>query len=545
MHRPIIFLSLALLHLPICAQSFSNWGYWLSDIQPSVVSSSEYEMVVIDYSCDGIDAFTREEVKAMKKMPDGTDRTVISYFSIGEAEEYRFYWKKEWLVNRPYFLEKENPDWPGNYKVRYWDQSWQHILYGHEGAYLDKIIDAGFDGIYLDIIDAFEHFEDSRPSAEREMVDLVKNLASYARLKNPDFQVITQNGERLLGHPDLLAAIDGAAKEDLYFGLEGDNIPAPQEETDYSLQFYRLAVQQGKYILLASYVDIASERPIVKQKGESEGFLVYFGDRDLEHLSKNSGLSIDEFYKKPSSNSIAQRTPGDFFLFTLVKGQVKSSYSLQYYLETSIYSEEDEQGTILFAENVRFSQEQALLSIEYGLTDLWEIGFRIPGTRSTLDLDEFIGGDRQIRERQTGLGNIILTSNLRIPYGNDDNFYSLISMETGLPTDTRTGNLNSATFTSLRFNAEKFWSKIGIGGSLGWYRFADDHSLVSSLGIRGILSERLFSGLSFTNIGGRQLVESSFEYLVSSRSSLELYIAKDAMSDLDIFNAAITFRTFH
>lgn len=79
--------------------------------------------------------------------------------SIGEAEDYRYYWDESWTVGSPSWLKEENPEWEGNYKVEYWDTNWQAIILGSENAYLDKIIDAGFDGVYLDIIEAFEYFE--------------------------------------------------------------------------------------------------------------------------------------------------------------------------------------------------------------------------------------------------------------------------------------------------------------------------------------------------------------------------------------------------
>ena len=84
---------------------------------------------------------------------------VVAYMSIGEAEDYRYYWQSTWKNDKPIWLAKENPNWPGNYKVRYWEEEWQSIIYGNNDSYLKKIIDAGFDGVYLDIIDAFEYFE--------------------------------------------------------------------------------------------------------------------------------------------------------------------------------------------------------------------------------------------------------------------------------------------------------------------------------------------------------------------------------------------------
>ncbi|MGP1532348.1 MAG: endo alpha-1,4 polygalactosaminidase, partial [Treponema sp.] len=76
-----------------------------------------------------------------------------------EAEDYRYYWEKQWKHRRPSWLDKENSEWKGNYKVKYWDAEWKSIIFGSDGAYLDRILAAGFDGVYLDIIDAFEYFE--------------------------------------------------------------------------------------------------------------------------------------------------------------------------------------------------------------------------------------------------------------------------------------------------------------------------------------------------------------------------------------------------
>lgn len=57
------------------------------------------------------------------------------------------------------WLVEENPNWPGNYKVRYWMSEWQALFFGSAEAYLNKVLAAGFDGAYLDLIDAFEYFE--------------------------------------------------------------------------------------------------------------------------------------------------------------------------------------------------------------------------------------------------------------------------------------------------------------------------------------------------------------------------------------------------
>ncbi|MCK4783235.1 MAG: endo alpha-1,4 polygalactosaminidase [Desulfobacteraceae bacterium] len=95
-------------------------------------------------------------------MAQKKDRLVeCPYMSIGEAEDYRYYWQTGWKEGNPAFLDKEDPNWKGNFYVRYWDTDWQKIIYGNDNSYLKKILDAGFDAVYLDLIDAFEYFEEN------------------------------------------------------------------------------------------------------------------------------------------------------------------------------------------------------------------------------------------------------------------------------------------------------------------------------------------------------------------------------------------------
>lgn len=125
----------------------------------NAVTATNYDLLLMDiFDKDGV-AFTTAEINQLKSKANGGTRLVICYMSIGEAEDYRYYWESGWKVGNPSFLDKENPNWKGNFKVRYWDKDWQKIIYGNDSSYLKKILDAGFDGVYLDIIDAFEYFE--------------------------------------------------------------------------------------------------------------------------------------------------------------------------------------------------------------------------------------------------------------------------------------------------------------------------------------------------------------------------------------------------
>ena len=124
----------------------------------NTVRETNYDIIIIDLFHDDV-ALTASEVVSLKVKANGGSRLVIAYMSIGEAEDYRYYWHTEWETNPPLWLAEENLEWPGNYKVRYWDKDWHNVIYGKDDSYLDKVVDTRFDGVYLDIIDAFEYFE--------------------------------------------------------------------------------------------------------------------------------------------------------------------------------------------------------------------------------------------------------------------------------------------------------------------------------------------------------------------------------------------------
>ncbi len=124
----------------------------------NAVKATNYDLVIMDLFLDDV-AFTQTEITELKTKANGGKRLMVCYMSIGEAENYRYYWNSGWPNASTPFIKAENPDWPGNYKVEYWDAQWQGIIFKNNDSYLDRIINAGFDGTYLDIIDAFEYFE--------------------------------------------------------------------------------------------------------------------------------------------------------------------------------------------------------------------------------------------------------------------------------------------------------------------------------------------------------------------------------------------------
>lgn len=125
----------------------------------SAVSATDYDMLIIDLFFNDGQPLSSADLERLQRKACGSRRLVLAYMSIGEAESYRYYWRPDWRPGSPEWMCAENPDWKGNFKVRYWDRRWQDIICLGDDSYLGRILAAGFDGVYLDIIDAFEYFE--------------------------------------------------------------------------------------------------------------------------------------------------------------------------------------------------------------------------------------------------------------------------------------------------------------------------------------------------------------------------------------------------
>lgn len=130
----------------------------------TTLKNTNFDIIFIDAFFGG-DWLTKQDVNTLKTKVNGGKRLVIAYLSIGEAATHHHFWKTGWHHTRPEWLDEENKNWPGSFKVKYWYPEWQKIILGSANSYLDRIVAAGFDGVFLDIVDAFWHFENQRQSA--------------------------------------------------------------------------------------------------------------------------------------------------------------------------------------------------------------------------------------------------------------------------------------------------------------------------------------------------------------------------------------------
>lgn len=120
----------------------------------NAISVTNFDVILIDLFFNEI-AFTSSEIQQLKNKANGGKRLVISYINIGAAENYRYYWKDNWKLHRPNWLKKPYEGYEDEIWVKFWKKDWQEIIYGNDNSYIKKIIDAGFDGAYLDNVEAY------------------------------------------------------------------------------------------------------------------------------------------------------------------------------------------------------------------------------------------------------------------------------------------------------------------------------------------------------------------------------------------------------
>jgi cysteinyl-tRNA synthetase len=265
-----------------------SWGYQLQAIDTKAFAKLNYDLVVMDYSKAGDkgSVFTSAELDQIRKMPNGRKRILLAYLSVGEAETYRYYWQPGWSSKRPSWIGRENRSWSGNFTVEYWNQEWRKIIFEGPDSYLKRIIDAGFDGVYLDRVDIYAELERQNANAREDMISFVRALSAKARSIRKDFLVVVQNAEELAQSNQLLEAIDGVAKEDLLFGADHNGKRNPEAMIRQSVVDLKRARDFNKGVFVVEYLRSPEQlMGVLNELARRDGrFVPHFADRPLSQI---------------------------------------------------------------------------------------------------------------------------------------------------------------------------------------------------------------------------------------------------------------------
>jgi len=310
-------------------EGLGSWGYQLRGLDVAEAARSPFDLLVVDEQLAGDMEPERraEHLKALKIKPDGGRRLVLAHVSIGQAENQRSYWQRNWTVpvrvdplitgaavlqdhsgagghqvkgshgppaatsplgeptaSAPAWLGPEDPLRRGSYAVRYWHPEWQGLLLGRPDSAVDRAIAAGFDGVHLRAAEAHLRWSSERPEARADMIALVGRLSAYARTRAPGFIVVLQDCESLLGSADLRKGIDAVAKENLFFGAAGDELPNTPAEVSASLPHLKQARRAGLPVLVIEHLGKEALVAEARRRSAELGFMAYVGPAGLDHL---------------------------------------------------------------------------------------------------------------------------------------------------------------------------------------------------------------------------------------------------------------------
>jgi len=140
--------------------------YVLQGVNPQQIAAAPFDVQVVETENDSGVPFTAAQVSLMKS--GGSQ--VLGYFNLGEAENYRDYFSS---LSKS-IVGPEDPNWAGNFQVAFWTPEWKAVAQQS----IDKMIAAGYDGIYFDVVDEYysSWAKSHDPNSEQDMVNLIASL---------------------------------------------------------------------------------------------------------------------------------------------------------------------------------------------------------------------------------------------------------------------------------------------------------------------------------------------------------------------------------
>ncbi len=300
------------------------WAYQIQDIDHSgavdALVKSRYDMLVLEPTRTDRNHKTFDTKGMVSRLhatqgASGKKRIVIAYLDIGEAESWRYYWKSDWEApttddkGTPDFMIIPDPDgWAHNYPVAYWDPRWKDIIIHNKDSMLAKVLDDGFDGIYMDWVEAFvnkrivQEAKDAGKDPAEEMIAFIREIRVFAQARNPNFLVIAQNASSLaVGRPHYVKVIDAIAQEQIFYDGDADtgwddgdacDHVVPKVGATYSQAFYtknlKVYSSAGLPIFNAEYACSQTKVKDAYTRSRQLGYMPYVSRRPLSRLTTDA-----------------------------------------------------------------------------------------------------------------------------------------------------------------------------------------------------------------------------------------------------------------
>ncbi len=259
-----------------CPDAHENWTVYYGHALPAEAFSS-FDVVVLDATYDA-------PVAALKAQ----GKTVLGYLSLGEAEDYRPYYKK--LKEQKLLLEA-NPEWKGHFIIDIRKPEWGKIVVEE---LIPEIVAKGFDGIMFDTIDSPLHLAIQKKDTYPGMNEAALKLLCDIRKAHPNVKLMLNRGFDVLTQaaPCIDMVLAESTRTDLQ--LSGSKKPKLVSDEDYNwyvgkLREAQLAAPNLKVYSL-DYWPMTDSKGVARIYAEqrANGFIPYVSTIDLQKVYPES-----------------------------------------------------------------------------------------------------------------------------------------------------------------------------------------------------------------------------------------------------------------
>lgn len=210
-------------------------------------------------------------------------KILLGYISLGEAENHRRHFK---AVKAQGILGEENQYWKGSYYVDQRDPRWAKRVIED---LIPKILQKGFDGIFMDTLDNPAHMERTWPDKYGGMIQAGVNLVKAIRHHYPDIKIMMNRGYELL--PQVAGDIDFEMAESLYadYNFETKTYRnTPHEDYQYQIRLLNKVKKMHPHLQIVSldYWNPEDAQGIMKiyEIERQNGFVPYVATVELNRI---------------------------------------------------------------------------------------------------------------------------------------------------------------------------------------------------------------------------------------------------------------------
>jgi uncharacterized protein (TIGR01370 family) len=216
----------------------------------------------------------------LREVPDRI--LLIAYVSVGQADPERDYWPqiegRSWLISNEDSQDKK-------YLIDVRNVEWRSLLLE---TVIPRIVDEGFDGLFLDTLDAPIYLEDSFPKkyagSKKALVELVREI----RRRYPDLYLISNNAYELL--PEMAPSLNAALAESVFSRKSQDGKGFEDTEAKKSGRKIRAlkrgAIKKGLAVFNIEYSppEDADRARRHRESSRRQGFKTYIAGANMDRV---------------------------------------------------------------------------------------------------------------------------------------------------------------------------------------------------------------------------------------------------------------------